>query len=445
MSSRVAIEINDTAIIIHDGLKLIQNSPGYIIDVAKRAWLGKEARERAFLHSNECQNKFWYEIARAESNTIDQVDVKLAMRHLASVWQYAPPETSAVVLIVPGTFTKTGLGLLLGICKQLDIPVQAMVHQAVLCPYQHDHQGDTLHLDVQLHHSAITKLVKKDQQFAAGDTKVVSEGGLTSIYAQVAEFIAQEFIEKTRLDPMHSAELEQQLHNHLPKWLQVSQHNDSVTCQLQHRNNTFEVIIYAHKLHAVYEPLMNNLLQEIKLISASKEIIICLSEHVDVQFGFSRFAHKYNLMVRTLNTAYYAKQSFQYDEDVLSYDGQVYLNKQLPYTKLFDGLNTLAENVEFYEKPDHVLFCHRAYPIKQAISLVQSLQGEFELHHKYSKSQGLIFTILENPIDVCIEFDQQQAVIINNQQARPFAKLSVGDCIKIDACEDVLILIKVEI
>ncbi|MEM8845093.1 MAG: hypothetical protein AAGB35_08625 [Pseudomonadota bacterium] len=444
MSTRVAIELNDTGFIVSDGVHLIHNSPAYIIDSRNQTWLGNEARERAYLYSNECQNKFWSDIAHAENNTIDQAVIKLAMQHLASVWQQVPSDVTTVVLIVPATFTKMGLGYLLGICKQLDIPVRAMVHQAVLCPYQEGHNGDTLHLGVQLHNSAITKLETLDNEFAAKDVRVVSEVGIISLYTQCAEFIAQQFIEKTRLDPIYSAELEQQLHNSLPGWLQDSQRLDSVICRLEHQNNSFEIVIDSQQLHKVYQPLINNVLTTVKSICDVSEAILCIAESIDAQFGFKRNASKFNLKVRSLFDSYYAKQSFEFDEKELSYDGKVYLNKQLPYKKISDELTYVSSIEKTYYEPNHVLFCHYAYPINDKICLVRTNLGVLEFVDKPTDHSDIILIILKKSDGIYIEIDPQKTLKINDQLAHTIAKLSVGDSIEFESCQDLLNLIEVK-
>ena len=441
MSRRIALELNDTGITASDGESILLESPGYIIDSGNQTWIGQGARERALLYSNGCNNKFWSEIASAANNSVNQEAIRFALRHLADIWKHVSSEVSTVVLIVPGTFTKTGLGLLLGMCKQLEIPVQAMVHQAVLCPYQSGHQGDTIHVDIQLHHTAVTPLKKNSEEFAAGETTRTNTIGLISIYAKIAEFIAQEFIKKTRLDPIHSAELEQQLHNHLPTWLAQSQASDTVTCQLNHKNNSFQVTINSDELHTIYEPLINNIIRTIQSTSSEDLLIACIPERIDVQFGFTRYAHKQGVMVRSLSAGHYAKQSFAYNEEVLSSDGQVYLNKQLPYVELSDVLTVPADGNANNEKPSHILFDHRAYSISEAIYFVQSKQGGFELQYDKSDASNCILTIHESSV---VEFEQQQNVAINDQKAQSLSKLSIGDRIQIDTCEDVLILIKVE-
>ena len=442
MSDRLAIELNDTGVIISDGLCLIANSPAYIIDAAHQAWIGKAARERAFLYPNQCENKFWCQLAGADSKTINPADIKLAMRHLAHIWRPLALPVAAVVLIVPATFSKTGLGVLLSICKQLHIPVQAMAHQAVLCPYQHGHQGDTLHVDIQLHCSAITRLASDGKAFAVADSKIIAGSGLMLLHAQAAEFIAQEFIKNTRLDPMHSAALEQQLHNHLPAWLRASQHSDVVTCRLQHHNNAFQVTINSQQLHAVYAALINNILSALKAISAARPIIICLSAWVDEQFGFRRYAHKHGMLARVLSGGHYARQSFQYNEEMLTHDGQVYLSTQLPYTVWFDALPAMPDND--YEKPDHVLFGHRAYPIKQAVYLLERSAGRFEVQYRQAEPQNTRLMIHQDSAKVWLEFEQPQSLTVNNQPVASLSRLCVGDSIKLAACQQRLTLIKVE-
>lgn len=445
MSTQIAIEINDTAIIVHNGVELIESSPGYLISTSKQTWFGDEARDRAFLHSNQCENKFWFDIARAKNDAINQDSIELAILHLTSIWKKLSLNCSAVILIVPGVFTKTGLGLLLGMCRQLDIPVMAMVHQAVLCPYQDHHHGDTLHLDIQLHHSAITKLEKKGQEFSVGATKMLGEVGLISLYGAVAEYIAQQFIVKTRLDPIHSAELEQQLYNRLPQWLQTCQYNDVVSCQLQYKNKSFEVMIDAHELYAAYEPLVSNILHQIKLFCSTTQVIVCVSELFDKQFGITRFAHKNKLMVRTLVAGHGAIQSLKLEQDLISIDGQVYLNKQLPYTQLFDALDTPAENDEGYLKPDHILLGHKAYPINRTIYFTFSSEHGFKLVNKESvQSTDSLFAICDNSSEVIIKFDKQQTMLVNEREVQSFSKLWVGDCITLNSYEHKLQLIKVE-
>ena len=444
MSERAVIELNDTSVIVHDGSGIIHESPGYIVDTGKQAWLGKEAQKRAYLYSNQCENKFWSEIACAENNDVRQADVTLAMRHLTSIWQHVSDQINAAVLVVPGSFTKTGLGILLGLCKELSIPVRAMVHKAVLCPHQLDHVGDTAHVDIQLHHTVITPLHTLNDDHVVGDVKVLYGMGIIKLHTQVAEFIAREFINKTRLDPMHSAELEQQLYDHLPRWLQDSQHNDVVVCNFEYQDKAFELMVNSTELNNIYNEYIYDIVNAVRSVSTEQNIITCLTDTIDAQIGFSRGAYKHGLKVRVLDAAYFARQSFAYNEEILTADDQVYLIKQLPFTLLSDPLGSPVVNKQNYVKPDYVLFCHHAYLIKDMIMLVKNAQDHYELQHGLADADDVALTIRDNQTEVYIEPDQQCAIEVNGQLIQSYCKLSVGDCIKVPGCEYVLTLIKVD-
>ena len=338
MADQIAIELNDSGIIVSDGQQLLLDSPGYIIDRAGQEWLGRDARDRAFLHPNDCHHRFWSELARSQENVVNQDNAKLALRHLAFIWKQVSANAHTVILTVPGTYTKTGLGLLLGICKELAIPVRAMIHHAALAPRQSEHAGATMHIDVQLHHTAITQLHEHHNEFRAGQTQVLDDVGFMSIYTAAADYIAQRFISTTRLDPMHTAELEQQLYNNLPAWLEISRTRDLVRCQLQHQNSFFEVAIDSDDLIKTINPGLNKIIKALTLPELPQPVIACASETINKQFGFNLQANNQGIMVRPLHFGYHAKQSLLHAEQLLHADSQIYLNKQLPYTTLTDTL-----------------------------------------------------------------------------------------------------------
>ena len=439
---RIAIELNDTAAIIHDGKEIISISPGYIVETGGHTWYGHQARERAFLYSNQCDNRFWSELASADENHIDHGLLKFAAGHLAFMWNQAPDQVTAVVLIVPATFTKTGLGLLLGICKQLNIPVQAMVHRAVLCPRQQGHEGDTVHIDMQLHHTAITTLKTVDQDFVVNDTRVVHGTGLVRLYQQVADYLAQEFIKNTRLDPMHTAKLEQQLFDRLAGWLQESWDKDSVKCELFYNDDSYEIMANSQSLHAVYQTSLDKIIKSIKEVCAGNNIITCATAPLDAEFGIISYLDKHHLKVRILDQAYFARRSLEYNEDILSSDGQVYLNKQLPYTQVSDGLADTVSIEDEYEKPDGVLFRHQAYKLKDAIALINR-NDACELDYQCVDTDMTLLVIRNSDSDVSIEHNRQQAITINGQHAPSPSRLAIGDLVKVPGCDDVLSLIKV--
>ena len=447
MCSQIAIELNDTGITVRDEFQLLLESPGYIIDCSGQEWIGKEARDRAQLFSNECNNRFWFELAQSQANAVNQSNAKLVLRHLASVWQQVSSNATSVILTVPATFTKTGLGVLLGICKQLAIPVRAMIHHAVLVPRQSDYTGLTIHLDMQLHQTAITLLQERNDEFSVSTVELLDDIGFASIYTMAAEYIAQVFISATRLDPMHDAELEQQLFNSLPLWLEQAQSQGAVQCRLQYQNNTYEAIVDAHGLIAGLKLKLNKIINILLSFDSKQAAIACVPEMIDKQLGFSSYANKHGIMVRRLGFGYHAQQSFLHAKQVISNDAQVYLIKQLPCATLTDPLPRLTSNslATSHQQATHVLYNHRAYPIEGILYLVEIIGVELQLqNHQSSEAQNALLVIRKKSSQLLIEVTNGNCIKVNDQEIKSYAQVFIGDCIRVNDYKEQLMLIKVE-
>ena len=447
MCSQIAIELNDTGIIVRDELQLLLESPGYIIDHSGQEWIGKEARNRAQLFPNECNNRFWFELAQSQANAVDQSNAKLVLRHLTLVWQQVSSNASSVILTVPATFTKTGLGVLLGICKQLAIPVRAMIHHAVLVPRQSDHTGLTIHLDMQLYQTAITLLHEQDNEFSVSAVELLDDIGFASIYMAAAEYIAQVFISATRLDPMHNAELEQQLFNSLPVWLEQAQSQDAVQCQLQYQNNTYEALVDAHGLISILKSKLNKIINILLSFDSKQAAIVCVTEIIDKQLGFSSYANKHGIMVRILSFGYHAQQSFLHSKQVIYNDESVYLIKQLPCVTLTDTLQRLINDslATPPQQATHVLYNHHAYPIENILYLVEIAGFDLQLqNHQSSKSQNELIVLRRTSSQLRVEIINGNGIEVNDQEVQSEAKVFIGDCIRVNGYEQQLMLIKVE-
>lgn len=445
MTGTIAIEFNDSGIIVCDSQQRLLDSPGYVITLGAQQWLGKEARDRAFLHPNECSHRFWAQIARSKSGTVSKASTKLALQHLESIWKEVSTDVDAVILTVPATFTKSGLGILLGICKQLSIPVRAMIHHAALSPRQAGHKGSTVHIDMQLHHTAITKLDEKDREFVVAHSEVLDQIGLHSLYTRTAEFIAHVFISNTRLDPLHSAELEQQLFNNLPTWLQAMQKQEAVRCQLEYQNSSFEVEIEAEEIKNTLKPQLNKIASTLLSLDTTQPIIACASELLNQQLGFDQFINSQGVMVRSLAAGHHAQQSLHHAEHILSSDAQVYLNKQLPYSVLTDALPSANNNgTNTAETPTHILYRNRAYSLKEILYVSKTSQTKLRIHQNPEETLAPLLLIRNQSGTLTIETSNHQEITVNDQIVEVYTQPVVGDSIRIAANTDELVFINVK-
>ncbi|GEM_PF-6791502 len=447
MNNKVAIELNDSGIIVSDSKQILLTSPGYIVDLAGQEWIGEEARIRAQLHSSECNHRFWSGLAQTRMNEVDQRNAKLALRHLDFVWSQVPRSVEAVILVVPATFTKPGLGLLLGICKELAIPVRAMVHKAVLVPQQLNHAGATIHLDIQLHQTAMTLLHEQQEQFSVAEVEMLNDLGFVSIYAAAAEFISQVFISASRLDPMHNAELEQQLFNNLPTWLEQAQSHESVQCQLEYKNSVYKAVVNAGDVKEILKSRLDKIIRALQSIEFRQPLIVCVSEIVNRQLGFNQYANHHGIMVRELDQGYHARQSLFHASHLMTTDAQIYLSKQLPCVTLTDPLpipcNKQALAVE--TEVTHVLYQHHAYPLEKVLYLVETADKELRLScDRPHATQKELLVLCKTPTQVLAEIAQGISIEINGQSFQSHVQLAIGDSIKIKEHKDELMLISVE-
>ena len=444
MTDQIAIELNDSGIIVSDSQQLLLDSPGYIIDLADQEWIGKDARDRALLYPNECHHRFWADLARTQTNAVNQNNIQLALRHLDYIWQQISTHVETVILTVPGTFTKTGLGLLLGICKELAIPVRAMIHHAALSPRQFKHAGATVHIDVQLHHTAITQLLEQQDEFRVDQTLVLEDVGYISMYSKAAKFIAQRFIRSTRLDPLHTAELEQQLYNNLPTWLEMSQTSDVVCCQLHYQQKAFEVVVNSNDLAKTSNSKLNKIVETLLSLNLAQPVIACASEVVNKQFGFNLHANNQGIMVRSLHLGHHAQQSLLHAEQLLSADTQIYLSKQLPYTVLTDVLPAL-QNTSFTNigSPTHVLYRNHAFPLTDTLYLTTVDTG-LQLQNTRPDQEQILLSISKEESVPVVELNNDQEITINDQVVQSYTRPSIGDYIRVASNADELVFIKVE-
>ncbi len=448
MANVIAIELNDSGIIASDGAQILLSSPGYVIDLAHQEWIGEDARLRAFLHPNECNNQFWTQLNQPQAQVAARSNASLAMRHLAFIWNQLPSNIESVILTVPANFTKAGLGLLLGICTELSIPVKAMVHHAVLSPKQAHHIGPTVHVEMQLHQTSISYLHTLDNEFGVEKQELINDVGILSVYSKAATHIVQSFIIETRLDPLHSAETEQQLYDRLPTWLQLAQQQNSIECSLEYQNISYKTTIDAGELRAICTSNIDVILKKlVGLEQVESSTIVCISNSIDVQFGFSQQAASRGLMTRTLDHGYHAQQSLQFTDNLLNDDQQVYLTKQLPYRILTDPLPLagIAANT-IVEKPTHILFRNRAYSIESELYIVQSTDPDIDIQFQTNPTHSarVLAALRKSSSELTLETTNTIEVTLNDQQISNNTQPAIGDHLRLSGCDDPLIFIKME-
>jgi len=251
---RVAIEFCDPGLALVRRRDAPLESPGVaLLGEGEALKLGGEAFARSRLAPRSVQNRFWDRLGLdrlpAPAGGVETV-ADLAAAHLAALWRSGTAdsgESEEAILVVPGSFEREQLGVLLGVAQRCGIPVGGMVDAAVAAsvtlPEGLDADRQILHVDVLLHRTVLTAIEREDGLFARGEVRSHRQLGIASLRDLWAKFVADLFVRGTRFDPLHRAESEQALYDRLPGALAALSHAARVPLEIEAGDTHHQVVL----------------------------------------------------------------------------------------------------------------------------------------------------------------------------------------------------------
>ncbi|CAE7460270.1 Sumf1 [Symbiodinium pilosum] len=206
-----------------------------------------DALARSRSHPQQFNNRYLSTIAA------DPVagDLGLAKNHADLIYRHLLqldlPASEPLVLAVSGQISNAQLGLLLGICAEAQLTVKGFIDlalgQSLSIP------ADTGYhvLDVEQHRISLAEIQIRDGIRVQTRTTAIDGVGTASIIEGWMNVIADEFVQKTRFDPLHSGQTEQHLFDQVYPWLTESQMQDHVV-SISNGESSREVEITAARL-----------------------------------------------------------------------------------------------------------------------------------------------------------------------------------------------------
>ncbi len=216
----IFLEINDWQLTLRDSQGLVQTrQPAAASSAAGGLVFGADALARSRSHPQQFNNRY------LSSLSADPVagDLGSARNHADLVYEHVKAldldPAVAVGLAIPGYLTNDQLGLLLGIFQETGLAVSGFVETG-LAQALHLPGGSATHLlDIEMHRLCLTQLTFQEEQIAATKTNSLDGFGVANIVDGWMNVIADEFVHKTRFDPMHAGQSEQQLFDNVYGWL----------------------------------------------------------------------------------------------------------------------------------------------------------------------------------------------------------------------------------
>jgi hypothetical protein len=249
--SLLGLELSDAGILVAGGkaaglLEIDGNSvesPGFALAEKQGLTVGVAAERKAHFYPRQILNQFWDQLnlePLEQPNPFAQNHAEIAFAHLARIWETVKHHGQEMVIGVPSFYTREHLGFILGITQELGIPVKGFIPLALAVVPERLPEGLLLHLDLHLHRLEITRLERADQ--LSQKESISAEGnGLRKLYRKWVDAIAEEFVRRTRFDPLHQAASEQELYDRLPGILTQLHRNPALHFEMTGGSKTYHI------------------------------------------------------------------------------------------------------------------------------------------------------------------------------------------------------------
>lgn len=272
--SILALEINDSDIIVGSDDGSWQSlGPGYALLDPGEPLLGEDARAQARLRPKRLHNRFWAELGvepLAVPAPYAGSNADLACAQLREIWRRVDTGgVRAAVFLVPGSFSREALGLLLGIAGECDIPARGVVDTAVAAARLTGDGRPVLHLDVHLHYVILTEVLP-GKGATRGELQISEAVGLAALEQTWAKSVAEVFVRQTRFDPLHDARSEQDLFDRLPEWLEALTAAEEIELALAQADRTLRATTTRRQMVEVAAPHYERIHRLVETLSVAR-------------------------------------------------------------------------------------------------------------------------------------------------------------------------------
>jgi len=271
----IGLELNDTGITAAgpDGTLLeIERgalaSPGFTVIEAGHLQVGGAAEKRCRQVPRQINHHFW---DRLTSEPLQDpayagwTHADLAYAQLTRIWEQLTPMHQDVLVAVPDTYAGQQLELLAGVMNALSIPTCGFVSQALAALPQETPAEILLHLELYLHRTVVTVLDCRREAAVLGNVSV--EGlGLDRLRSAWMQGIADEFVRRTRFDPLHDAATEQALYDRLPALLSALSQAEDTDVDMSTSSATHRIRLTRNQMERSLLPLMDALHRQVTLL-----------------------------------------------------------------------------------------------------------------------------------------------------------------------------------
>lgn len=459
----IALELSDAGIMAATGTpaRLIPvdgtslASPGYILPVKKKLSVGKSAESQAHRLPRQMHHRFWDQLSTLPLKPRERWAgnyAEMALKHLAEIWRQVETYGQALVITLPGYFTREQMGLVLGIARDLKIDVVGLVNQAVASAPHPVATGHLLYADIHLHRTEVSLLNQGDhlqhQQTLSLDT------GLIGVHRRWIDTIAEEFVSATRYDPLHTAASEQELYDRLPGVLDDLAQNAVTTVEARTDHTVHRISLpretlvrRAEDFYEQIRDLIRNCMEKDE--SKPAGVTLLLSHRMGQLPGLADGIRRH-LGAEILNlTPGASATNLLTIWDQLKRQAGVegaFFFSQRPWGRVPDPEAPIQTDPQDSTlTPTHLLYGHIAYPLSELpLAVIQNDTGQMNrlaIVPRDKARDDILFTVCLADGHAVLSVESTREITVDGQQATGRVALVLGQTICTANSEDAVKLI----
>lgn len=439
--AKFAVHINDAGITVSDGERICYREPGFALLNNDRLTTGNEAFMHARINPRNIHHRFWSNLSvdtlpDRRFSHLSAAD--LVSAQLEQLWRAVDGSDGELVVAVPPYMTSQSLGLFLGICGELNIPVAALVDGAVAATRREYSGAVPVHIDMGLHSASVSRLAQPD--FVQSEqTEILESCGVFALYDIWINTVAEAFVQQSRFDPLHTAETEQMVLNQLGGWLAESTRKDVVPLELHHRGADYTAELESLTLIAAAGPIYETIASKLRALYRAEDVpAIQVSDRIGRLPGLvDMLKARVGGEVYVLEPGATARGAISRLRDRSRSDSGVSLIRQLPWDQSAVAIAEIATERSDRGVPTHLLHGHTAYAIGNSalvlgsqregtgrtISLPADMPGVSRQHCSLTSQNGQ-----------CILQDHSRyGTFLNGHRINGSSVLQVGDVLRVGA------------
>lgn len=379
--SLLAADINDAGVTVLSNDGVLYREPGFALLDDAQLVTGVAAYKWARVKPRHIHDKFWSSLsvdALPDRRFRHLSSADLVSRQVEDLWRAVSDKGDRLVVAVPAYMSADKLGLFLGICNELGVPVAALVDAAVASTRREYVNARLVHVDISLHSTMLTRMAQPGRA-QAEKSMLIEDSGLVALHNAWIRSLAEAFVQQSRFDPLHTAETEQLMLDRMPEWLLAASAGGAIDIELEHGGLRHAAQIDALALIAEAAPVYQRIISQLRaLVRADETPALQLSDRAAALPGLADMLKaRVGGEVYVLEAAATARGLLGRCRDMAPNSQQVSLLRQLPWDQAATEV-TIASEADRGGQPTHLLFENTAYELtSQALNLgSQAVAGE---------------------------------------------------------------------